>query len=55
MPIDEWLASREPGFLRCHLIPDDPALWKFDRFPDFLKAREELIRGRLKSLFGQVS
>jgi hypothetical protein len=54
MPFDEWLASREPGFLRRHLIPDDPALWKFDRFPDFIKAREDLIRGRLKSLFGKV-
>lgn len=54
MPIGEWLASREPGFLRRHLIPEDRALWKFDRFPDFLKAREELIRGRLKSLFGRV-
>ena len=54
MPIDEWLASREAGFLKRHLIPDDKTLWTFDRFPDFLKAREELIRGRLKSLFGQV-
>ena len=52
MPVDEWLKSREPGFLTRHLIPTDPALWKFDRFPDFLEAREELIRHRLKALFG---
>ncbi len=51
LPIDEWLASRDPGFLRRHLIPDDKALWRFDRFPDFLRAREELIRGRFKTLF----
>jgi hypothetical protein len=52
MPVDEWLESREPGFLKRHLIPDDQALWKFDRFADFLEAREELVRRRLKVLFG---
>jgi Protein of unknown function DUF262 len=52
MPVDEWLESREPGFLKRHLIPDDRALWKFERFPDFLEAREELVRRRLKMLFG---
>ena len=52
MPIDEWLASRDPGFLKRHLIPDDPALWEFERFPEFLNAREALIRTRLKAIFG---
>jgi hypothetical protein len=52
MPVDEWLESREPGFLKRHLIPDDRALWKFERFLDFLEAREELVRRRLKMLFG---
>jgi hypothetical protein len=52
MPVDEWLESREPGFLKRHLIPDDRTLWKFERFPDFLEAREELVRRRLKILFG---
>ncbi|RLT16894.1 MAG: DUF1524 domain-containing protein, partial [Planctomycetota bacterium] len=52
MPVDEWLESREPRFLKRHLIPTDRALWKFDRFADFLEAREELVRGRLKVLFG---
>ena len=51
MPIDEWLESREPNFLHRHLIPDDKSLWKFERFPDFLYAREQLITGRLKTLF----
>jgi hypothetical protein len=55
MPVPEWLASREPGFLKRHLIPEDRALWQFDRFPDFLKARETLIRERLKTLFGAKS
>lgn len=51
MPLDEWLASRESGFLKRHLIPSDKDLWQFDRFPEFLNAREELIRQRLKTLF----
>ena len=41
----------EPGFLKRHLIPEDKALWEFERFPDFLQAREDLIRRRLKALF----
>lgn len=52
MPVDEWLRSREPGFLKRHLIPDDQTLWSFERFPEFLEAREELIRRRIKALFG---
>lgn len=51
MPIDDWLTTRDAGFLKRHLIPDDKSLWTFDRFPEFLEEREELIRARLKSLF----
>jgi hypothetical protein len=51
MALDDWLATRDASFLKRHLIPDDKALWTFDHFPDFMKAREELIRTRLKSLF----
>ncbi len=51
MPVDEWLKSRDSSFLKRHLIPDDKSLWTYDRFDDFLKAREELIRERLNALF----
>lgn len=51
MPVDEWLLSRDSSFLKRHLIPADKSLWKFDRFNDFINAREELIRTRLKTLF----
>ena len=54
MPVDEWLRSRDAGFLKRHLIPEDPALWSFERFPDFLKAREELVGHRLKATFGPI-
>jgi len=53
MPADEWLKSREPGFLKRHLIPGSSSL-RFDRFPDFLEAREELVRQRLKWIFRQT-
>jgi hypothetical protein len=51
MPVDKWLESRDASFLKRHLIPDDKSLWKLDRFNDFINAREELIRDRLKALF----
>jgi len=54
MPLPDWLATRDPGFLKRHLIPQDPSLWEFDRFPDFLNEREALIEKRLKTLFQPV-
>ena len=53
MPPEEWLATREPGFLKRHLIPEDRALWRFDQFPQFLEQREGLIKQRIKLVFGQ--
>lgn len=52
MAVDDWLATRDTSFLKRHLIPHDKSLWTFDRFPEFMTAREELIRTRFKSLFG---
>jgi hypothetical protein len=46
-----WLATREPNFRKTHLIPDDNSLLTFDRFLEFMHAREELIRQRLKQIF----
>ena len=48
---DSWLESRDPSFFKKHLIPEDRSLWSIDQFPAFLKAREGLIRDRLKSIF----
>jgi hypothetical protein len=33
-----------------HLIPKDPALWKLERFEDFIAARKELIRQKFAYL-----
>lgn len=44
------LAEIGPEYLETHLIPDDPELWKLDRFEDFIAARQKLIRERFKYL-----
>lgn len=51
MPLHEWLASRDRSFRERHLIPEDPALWRFERFDEFVKAREQLIRARLMARY----
>lgn len=35
------------GALASHWIPDDPALWKIERFRDFLEARKALLAAEL--------
>ncbi len=55
MPLEEWLDSRDPRFLKRHLIPIDKSLWRFAKFPEFVEAREGLIRQRLKTLFEPLS
>jgi len=53
-PFEEWIATRDDGFKKRHLIPDVPELWKLERFNDFIVAREKLIAARLKKLFAAV-
>jgi len=47
-----WIETRSDEFCRIHLIPEDDGLLSFERFEGFIAAREELIRKRLRSLFG---
>lgn len=47
----EWIGTRDPGYLDRHLIPADPSLWEPLQLPEFVAAREELIKKRLGSLF----
>lgn len=54
-PFEEWICQQETGFLARHLIPEMPELWKFERFPDFLRERERLILDRLFKVFGAGS
>ncbi len=48
------IEQAHPGALASQWIPDDPALWKIERFRDFLEARKVLLaeelNGRMESL-----
>lgn len=45
-----WLTTRDTGFRATHLIPADDSLLSFDRFEEFVAAREDRIRQRLAGL-----
>ncbi len=51
-PFEEWICTQEAAFLERHLIPQMPELWKFERFPEFLRERERLILDRLFQVLG---
>ena len=54
-PPDQWLKDKPDEYLERHLIPKDPALWKLERFDDFIVARQALIRERFKYLLAGTS
>jgi len=45
-----WMAARDDRFLDAHLMPTDRTLWTVERLPEFVAAREELIRHKIASL-----
>lgn len=51
----QWLTTRDAGFRRRHLIPEDDGLLKFEKFEEFVLAREGLIRDRLKRLLAPAT
>lgn len=44
-----WIRTRDGGFLERHLIQPEPHLWCPEALPEFVKAREKLIRRRMAS------
>jgi Schlafen, AlbA_2/Protein of unknown function (DUF1524) len=49
-PPEEYLTQVEesyPGALTKQFVPMDPALWKVERYPEFLEARRELMARKL--------
>jgi hypothetical protein len=52
MPPDEWFVGEraEDDYLDMHLIPKNRALWKLERFEDFIEERKALIRERFQFL-----
>ncbi len=49
-PPDEWFEGKDAAYLDRHLIPPDPALWKLERFEDFIVERKKLIRDKFAYL-----
>ncbi len=49
-PPDEWFKDKTAAYLNQHLIPTDPALWKLERFEDFIMERRKLIKARFHYL-----
>jgi len=52
---EAWFAGKPASYLDLHLIPTDKALWKLDRFDDFVDARQDLIREKFKHLLVAAS
>jgi uncharacterized protein with ParB-like and HNH nuclease domain len=47
---EQWFAGKDKDYLDKHLIPPNPAIWKVDRFEDFIEERKNLIRKRFEFL-----
>jgi len=45
-----WFSDKDEDYLKMHLIPRDPPLWKLDRFEDFIVSRKALLREHFKDL-----
>lgn len=57
-PPEEYLAeveAKQPGALASQWIPCDPALWKVERYADFLEARRELLAAATNDLLSQLA
>jgi hypothetical protein len=46
--------AMHPGALASQWIPQDPALWRVDRYPDFLEARRELLAEAANSFLDRL-
>ncbi|WP_067968398.1 GmrSD restriction endonuclease domain-containing protein [Nocardiopsis trehalosi] len=46
--------ERHPGVLASQWIPDDPRLWRVDRYLDFLAARRELLAQAAQSFLTEL-
>lgn len=56
-PPHEYLHEVEehfPGALGKQFVPMDPALWRLDRYPDFLEARRQLIALKLNEFMNSL-
>lgn len=54
---DEYFSAveaRHPGVLAAQWIPQDPALWRIDRYPHFLAARRQLLAAAANDFLGRL-
>ncbi len=54
---DDYFAeveARYPGLLASQWIPDDRALWRIDRYPDFLAARRERLSAAANTFLAEL-
>jgi len=47
---DEYLKDLDSEVLKSHYIPEDPGLWKPDRYYDFLQERKKLLVRKLNDI-----
>jgi hypothetical protein len=52
-PPEKWFADKDDAYLGMHLIPKDPALWKLERFEDFVAERKKLIQDKFSAFLVQ--
>ena len=56
-PPEDYFAEAEakhPGVLASQWIPQDPALWRIDRYLDFLAARRELLAAAANAFLAEL-
>lgn len=51
-PFEAWLTGRSSEFIQQHSIPADAELYHSERFLEFLKARDGLLRKRYAEILG---
>lgn len=50
----EWFNGKSEKYLKQHLIPNNPKLWKLDNFDQFLEERQKLIISKFRDELGVV-
>jgi hypothetical protein len=49
-PPEEWFKDKSSHYLERHLIPNNPELWKMEKYPEFVEERKKLIIKKFESL-----
>ena len=55
IPPEDWFKDKPVEYLEKHLIPQDPELWKLDRYEDFIAARKQLVLGKFEYLMASTT